>query len=185
MYLVKTALLFLLCIYAEFSYSQPCTIIVSEHAELEASDLRSHKSWLNSQCKKSNDLLILHVCTRDNSWSRYGSDDIYSLTKSDSLLSINKNKRVDFEKEYEFLSDLAHRQEGRCLSSSNNVKVIIATPNCSERKNDEDRLIFIRKLALTYDWVLTNGDIKDNVEIILVNGYKTGNKEIKIKTILL
>jgi hypothetical protein len=187
MYLVKTALLFLLFIAAECVYSQPCTLIVSEHTELDESNLRDHLSWLRSYSEDTNQQLILHLCTRDDLCSRYGSENISAfLSKSDSLLSIDKNRNVDFETEYEFLSDsLFIRQEGECLSSSNKVKVIIATPNCSENKNDIDRLIFIRKLALTYDWVESNGDVKENVEIILVNGYMTGNQGIKIKNILL
>ena len=184
MYLVKTALLFLLFISAEFAYSQPCTLIVTEHTELEDSDLNSHNSWLKSHCNKSNDLLILHVCNGDNSLSRFGSDDIFSLISSDSLFSINKNLRVDFEKEYESLTDLKNMPE-MCLTTSNSVKVIIATPHYSDSNTDKDRLIFIRNLALAYDWVLSTGDVRDNVEIVLVNGYETGNKEILIKTILL
>ena len=180
MYLVKTALLFLLFIAVECVYSQPCTLIVTEHTELDESNLRDHLSWLKSYSENTNHQLILHVCTRDNKWTRYGREDVLNLIKSDSLYSIDPNNRVDFNKEYFHLTQLSSSPMGRCLTESAKVKVIIATPNTSIKVQ---RLDFVRKLSLINNWVLKNGDLKDNVEIIVVNGYQSDESEIKIETI--
>jgi hypothetical protein len=181
MYLVKTALLFLLFIAAECVYSQPCTLIVTEHTELDESNLRDHLSWLKSYAEDTNQQLILHVCSRDNKWTRYGGEDVLNLIESDSLLDyINPNNRVNFNKEYDHLAKLSSSPMGRCLTESAKVKVIIASPNTSIKVQ---RLDFIRKLSLINNWVLKNGDIKDNVEIIVVNGYQSDESEIKIETI--
>lgn len=180
MYLVKTALLFLLFIAAECFYSQPCTLIVTEHTELDESNLRDHLSWLKSYSEDTNQQLILHVCSRDNKWTRYGREDVLNLIASDSLYSIDPNNRVDFNKEYDHLAKLSSSPRGRCLTESAKVKVIIASPNTSVKAQ---RLEFIRKLSLINNWVLKNGNIKDSVEIILVNGYQSDESEIKIETI--
>jgi len=181
MYLVKTALLFLLFISAEFVYSQPCTLIVTEHTELDESNLPDHLSWLKSYSEDTNQQLILHVCSRDNKWTRFGRKDVLNLISSDSLKDfINPNNRVNFNKEYDHLAKLSSSTGGRCLTESDKVKVIIASPDTSI---NVQRLDFVRKLSLINNWVLKNGDIKDSVEIIVVNGYQSDESEIKIETI--